>query len=142
MNDDRYETMSDDELQTAVVNLQRERNTGMTEIEETRSRVSKVNDKISQIMAEIGRRNYETMIQNFELTAEHVTLLRKYGSQVAEITDSELQIAETLGWKVADEGLTERQEANIARLLGELQYAQSFINKQADGLVNAKGPQS
>lgn len=142
MNEDRYETMTDEQLQNNAASLTRERNGMMNEVEETRGRVSKVNAKLEAILAEIGKRNYANMIEHFELNADHVTLLQKYGSQVAEITDSDLQIAETLGWKVGDDGLTERQEANIARLLGEMGYAQSFINKQADGLVNAKGPQS
>lgn len=140
MNDDRYETMTDDQLQSNAASLTRERNGMMNEIEETRGRVSKVNLKLEAILAEIGKRNYANMIEHFELNADHVTLLRKYGSQVAEITDSDLQIAETLGWTVGDGGLTERQEANIARLLGEMGYAQSFINIHADGLVNGQGP--
>lgn len=135
MNDDRLQTMTDEQLQTAAMSLTRERNGALKEIEEAKARYAKVQSKLDDVIGEIGKRNYETMIQGFELTHDHVRLLKKYGAQVAEITDSDLQIAEALGWDVADTGLTERQETNIARLLAELKYAQDYINKYADGMV-------
>jgi ATP adenylyltransferase/5',5'''-P-1,P-4-tetraphosphate phosphorylase II len=138
MSDNLYETMSDEQLQQNVVALQNERNKGMSTVEDAKAAVSKVNQKIELIVAEIGRRNYATMLESFVLTPEHLILLREYGSQVAEITESDLQIAEKLGWTVEDDGLSDAQEHNIARLLAELTYAQQYINKHADGLVNAE----
>jgi len=138
MQENPYETMSDEQLQTNVVALQRERNEGMSRVETEKKAVAKVNEKIEAILAEVGRRNYATMLESFVLTPEHLILLREYGSQVAEITESDLQIAEKLGWAVEDEGLSDAQEHNIARLLAELTYAQQYINKHADGLVNAE----
>lgn len=139
MNDDRLETMSDEQLQQQAASLQRERNAIMTEIENSRGRLSKVNSKLELVLAEVGRRNYETMMNSFVLTPDHLTLLREFGAVDAqEIPASDLQIADLLGWKYDDAGLSERQESNIARLLSELKYAQSFINKHADGLVNVE----
>lgn len=135
-----YETMSDQQLQSNLVSLQNDRNKIMTDINDRQGSLSKVNSKIEKIMKVIGERNYADMVEHFELNAAHVALLKKYGAEVAEITASDLEIAETLGWEVADSGLTERQEENIARLLAELRFAQSFINSRADTLVNAEGP--
>lgn len=137
-----YETMSDQQLQSNLVSLKTERNKIMTEINDKQTSLSKVSSKIEKIMKVIGERNYADMVEHFELNAAHVALLKKYGAEVAEITASDLEIAETLGWEVADSGLTERQEANIARLLSELRFAQSFINSRADELVNAEGPKA
>lgn len=140
MNDDNIATLSDEQLQQNIMSMRRELNGIMTEKTELNARASKINSKLDKLLAEQQRRNYADMIQHFELNADHVKLLRKYGSQVAEITASDLEIAETLGWEVADSGLTERQEENIARLLSELKYAQDYINDKSDDLINAKGP--
>lgn len=137
MQDEDLKSMSDEKLQQNAASLQRERNTIMANMEVKRTELSKVNGKLEKIMAEIGARNYATMLASFVLTAEHITLLKEYGAvEPTDIQASDLQIAELLGWEVADNGLSERQESNIARLLSELKYAQSFINERSDAFIN------
>jgi len=140
MNDENVQTLSDEQLQQNIMSMRRELNDIMRQRTELNSQSSKLNSKLDILLAEQQRRSYADMIQHFELNNDHLKLLRKYGSQVAEISDSDLQIAETLGWEVADTGLSDAQESNIARLLSELKYAQDYINGNADNLVNAKGP--
>lgn len=142
MSDELYETMSDEQLQQNALSFRRELNANMTEQETLRSAASKLNSKLDKVNAQIMKRSYSDMVQHFELNEQHVALLKAYGANVAEITASELEIAETLGWEVADTGLTERQEANLSRLLTELKYAQDYINSKSSELVNAEGPKS
>ncbi len=135
MNDDRYQTMSDEQLRQNVMSLKREKNGVLAEIEVSQKKLTRFNTQIEAILKEVGERNYAEMIQHFELTDNHVTMLKKYGGNIDDVTDSDLEIAEVLGWEVSNDGLSERQEANIARLLAELKYAQDYVNKRADELV-------
>lgn len=135
MNDDRYQTMSDESLRQNMMSLKREKNGILSEIETQNGKLRSINVQIEAILKEIGERNYAEMIQHFELTDDHIKLLQKYGGNVDDVTDSDVEIAEMLGWEVSENGLSERQEANVARLLAELKYAQDFVNQRASELV-------
>ena len=124
-----YGTQTNEQLEKHVVDLKEERNAYLKSANDYQVLASGVTNKIELIMSELGKRNYDTMIDNFVLTKDHVTLLQKFGTNLDDITDSDLQISEYLHWKVSDNGLTDQQEHNIARLLAELKYAQDYINR-------------
>ncbi len=144
MNDERqkefYATQTNEQLEKHVVDLKEERNAYLKSANDYQVLASGVTHKIELIMSELGSRNYETMIKDFVLTKDHVTLLMHYGTNIDDITDSDLQIAELLEWKTGDDGLSDAQEHNIARLLAELKYAQDYINRTInDKLFSKKG---
>lgn len=135
-----YATQTVEQLEKHVVDLKEERNAYLKTISDYQALASGVTHKIELIMSELGSRNYETMLNEFVLTKDHVTLLLQFGTNLDDITDSDLQIAEYLHWEVSDDGLTDAQEHNIARLLAELKYAQDYINRTInDKLFVKKG---
>ena len=134
-NENRYETMSDAELEQAAMGVKREKNVALARLEDERKVVSKLNNRLEEIMREIWDRNHNSMIQSFKLTQEHVILLKEIGADPENNNLTDLEISEKLEWSVSDDGLTVDQEKQIAKLLSELKYAQEWINERADGLV-------
>lgn len=133
-----YETQSIEQLEKHVVDLKEEKNAYLKTISDYQALASGVSHKIELIMSELGKRNYEAMIKDFVLSKDHMTLLLEYGNNANEIVDSDLQIAELLGWKVADNGLTDEQEKRIAQLIAELSYAQDYINRTLNDKLFSK----
>jgi len=135
MDQDTIESMTVEQLEQNAMAYKRSRNEKLNEAQEAQSEASAISVKIDAIMSEIGKRNYSDMIGKFELRREHVKLLQKGSIEaVSEMTD--LEIASVIDWNYDDNGLSQAQERNIARLISELPYAQDFINRTADGLVD------